>query len=167
MKDQVAIAKIMTAHGVRGLVKLRCFLEDPKEIAQYNPLTDDKGRSFTITLKNSLKTDWVAEVNGITDRNDAEKLRNVTLYTARENLPDADDDEFYHIDLIGMMAQTESGDVIGMVIAVDNFGASDILEIKPAGAASFYVPFVEPYLVGVDAEAKIVTIKEYEGFQAL
>lgn len=164
MKDHIAIAKIMTAHGVRGLVKLRCFLEDPKEITQYNPLTDDKGRPYTVTLKNPIKSDWVASINDINDRNDAEKLRGITLFTARDNLPPPNEDEFYHIDLIGMNVTNEHQQNIGVVIAVDNFGAGDIIEVKPLGKSSFYLPFSEPYLVSVDTDNKTIHVKESEGF---
>lgn len=167
MKNSVPIAKILTAHGVRGLVKLRCFLENPEDITNYNPLHDDKGKSYVIALKNPIKNDWVAEIRGITDRNEAEKLRGITLNIPRDDLPAPKGEEVYHIDLIGMAAQDENNQDIGLVIAIDNFGAGDIIEIKPMGAASFYVPFSKPYLVNVDHDRKVISFTGIDGFKNL
>lgn len=160
----ICIAEIMTAHGVRGLVKLRCHLEDPQDLKDYLPLFDDKGRTYTVVLKNPVKRDWIAEINGISDRNDAEKLRGLKLYVPREALPDTGDDEFYYEDLIGCAALSTDGADMGSVIAVENFGAGDLLEIKPPGGASYYLPISDPYVQDIDLEARRIVIEPAEEF---
>lgn len=87
----------------------------------------------------------------------AEKLRGTQLYIDRDALPDAEDGEYYIEDLKGMKVVDESGKDIGTVIGVENFGASDLIDIKPATGASFYLPFDET--VTVNFEKNTVTIQ--------
>jgi 16S rRNA processing protein RimM len=166
-KNKVCIAKILTAHGVRGLVKLRCFLEDPASLSDYNPLETQDGRKFSIALKNPIKEDWVASISGITDRNDAEKLRHLELFIDRDRLPETDEDEFYIDDLIGCTAIDKDGAKIGDVVGLENYGAGDLLEIRPAtGGKSYYLPMAEPYVGEIDLDNKTVTIEPAEEFMA-
>ena len=160
---KVCIAKILTAHGVRGLVKIDCYLEDPQELANYNPLSDSAGNEYTITLKNPIKGKWLAEIKGVADRTDAEKYRNIELFTARDQLPDADDG-YYHEDLIDLEVRKTDGTRIGTIIGIDNFGASDVIEVKPETGKTFYLPFTEPYLVDVNMEENFITVEGAEGF---
>ncbi|PZP57154.1 MAG: 16S rRNA processing protein RimM [Micavibrio aeruginosavorus] len=159
--SKVCIAKIRTAHGVRGLVKVDCFLEDPSELASYNPLMTADDKPVTLILKNSAKGQFIAEIKGITDRNDAEKFRNIELFIDRDRLPETED-EFYHQDLIDLPVQNKDGIAIGKVLAVENFGASDLLHIQRIEGKSFYLPFMEPY-VGEITE-QFVTVDQIEEF---
>ena len=79
----------------------------------------------------------VARLNGVGDRNAAERLTNMRLYVPRERLPPADDDEFYHADLVGLAARdARTARAFGTVMAVHNFGAGDLLEIEPAAGGN-------------------------------
>jgi len=161
--SKVCIAKILTAHGVRGLVKIDCYLEDADELGNYNPLIAADGKEYTLTLKNSIKGKWLAEIKGVNDRTEAEKYRNIELFTSRDNLPDAEEG-IYHEDLIGMNVEDKNGASIGTIISVDNFGASDLIEVKPASGKNFYLPFTEPYLVETDLDNKRVIVDQAEEF---
>lgn len=164
---KILVAKILTAHGVKGFVKLRCFLEDPRNIADYNSITDDSGRAYKITLKNPIKGDWVAAIEGVADRTAAEKLRGRELFITRDQLPDLEDGELYLDDLIGLHAHNSTGEIVGKVIAIQNFGASDLLEIMPLqGGKSFYVPMAEPYFGAIDFQQGTVDIADYEAFMS-
>ncbi len=164
-EKQICIAEIMTAHGVRGLVKLRCHLENAQDLAGYNPLRDEAGKEYEVTLKNALKNDWVAEIKGITDRNVAEKMRGLKLFIDRNEMPEVDDGEFYYEDLIGCKAISAQGLVMGSVISVDNFGAGDLLEIRPVmSGSSYYLPMAEPYVQAIDTVARTIIIEPAEEF---
>ena len=166
-EKKIIIAKILTAHGVRGFVKLRVFLEDPSDISGYNPIKDAKGKSYQIKLKNSVKGDWVAEISGITDRNEAEKLRGLELFIDRNQLPELEDGEIYIEDLIGCSAIDKDGKKLGDVIDFQNFGAGDLIEIKPAsGGKTYYLPMVEPYVGDIDTEKRTIIIDPAEEFMA-
>ncbi len=168
MTKRVCLGEISTAHGVRGLVRVRVYGDDPQAFTAYGPLfTSETGeKTLTIRMKNAANKFWIAEVEGVADRNAAELLRGTKLWIERDKLPDTkDDDEFYYKDLVGMNVHTtEDGDV-GTVVAVENFGASDLLEVKPATGATFYVPFADEYIVEVNMKTNIITAIIPEGLR--
>src|SRR6202142_1540031 len=138
----ICIARIGAAHGVRGAVKLWTFTEDPLAVLRYGALaTKDGARQFEVTHAREAKGHLVATLNGIATREDAERLNGVELYIAREKLPAAAEDEYYHADLIGLSAVTTANELLGRVIAIHNFGAGDILEIAPPQGATMLLPF--------------------------
>jgi 16S rRNA processing protein RimM len=163
---RIHVGEIATVHGVRGLVKVRAFGDDIRTLQDFGPLyTSETGaEKHTLTLKHQAGGAWIASVDDITDRNVAEKLRGTQLWLDRDALPELDDDEgFYHTDLIDMRVIGIDGKDWGLVIAVENFGASDLLEIKPAGQPSFYIPFVDMYVPDVNMETGVITIDMPEG----
>ncbi len=159
MTARVCIAQIGAAHGVRGEVRLKAFTEDPLSVTRYGALeTEDGIRQVVIEAARPAKDMLVARLKGVTDRNAAEALKNVRLYVAREKLPKPDADEFYYTDLIGLTAQKQSGETVGTVKAIHNFGAGDLIEIEPqGGGATVMWPFDETTVPLVDvAGGKIV-----------
>lgn len=163
---RICIGEIATAHGVRGLVKIRYFGDDPQALEEYGPLfTSETGdASVTLRLKHQAGGAIIAEVAGITDRNGAEKLRGTPLWTERQALPElTEEGVYYHADLIGLEARSADGTVVGSVVAVENFGASDLLEIKPPEGKKFFLPFVDDYVGIVDLDAGTVIVEIPEG----
>ncbi len=159
-RDKVCVARIGAAHGVRGEVKLWSFTENPAAVADYGPLeTQDGSRRFEIEALRPAKDHFVARIVGIADRDAAEKLRNVDLYIPRSRLPEIDEaDTFYHADLIGLKAVTKNGDEVGTVSAVHNFGASDVIEIKPSAGEPLLMPFTEATVPEIDLGARRIVI---------
>ena len=154
------MAEIVGVHGIKGWVKLKVFSEDPEALVDFAPLCDSSGKQeFTLLSVQQHGNIWLAEVEGIRDRTAAEKLRGTQLCVPREALPQIkDDNTFYHADLIGMGALFPDGKPMGKVISVANFGAGDLLEVKPQKGASFYVPFTGKIVTKVDVAKKQVTI---------
>ncbi len=154
------MAEIVGAHGIRGLVKLKIFSDDPEAIVDYAPLCDAaQKRTFEINELTLHGNIWLAELDGVTDRTMAEKLRGTKLYASRDQLPDIkSDNTYYHADLIGLAAEYPDGRPLGKIISIANFGAGDLLEIKPLKGSSFYVPFTHAVVPKVDIAAKKVTV---------
>ena len=101
----------------------------------------------------------MARIAGIADRDAAEKLRNVDLYIPRARLPKIDEaDTFYHADLIGLKAVTQNGDEVGTVSAIHNFGASDVIEIKPPAGDSLLMPFTDATVPEIDLGARRIVV---------
>ena len=148
-------------HGVRGEVRLKSFTGDPMAIADYPRLTDESGaRAFRILAARPVKDDMlVVRIEGVSDRSAAEKLTNVSLSLAREDLPPADEEEFYHADLIGLRAETRDGSVLGTVAAVQNFGAGDILDVRPEIGESLLLPFTKKVVPVVDVAGGCVIVE--------
>ena len=133
-------------HGVRGELRLQSFTGDPLAIADYGPLTDKSGKkTFTLlNLRPQGKDMLVVRLKDVDDRDGAQALNGVELYLAREKLPAPDPEEFYLADLEGLRAETATGEPIGRVVALRNFGAGDILEIAPAsGGDTLMYPFTK------------------------
>jgi 16S rRNA processing protein RimM len=164
---QVCVARIGAAHGVRGAVKLWTFTEDPFAVTRYGPLsTKDGARAFEVAHARESKGHLVATFNGVTTRNQAERLNGLELYVARDKLPATDDDEYYHADLIGLAAVTATDEHLGKVIAIHNFGAGDIIEIAPPKGATMLLPFSNAVVPTVDIAGGRVVIElpeEIEG----
>ena len=160
----IVIGKILSAHGVRGLVKFRSYMDDIDNLADYNPVRCADGREITLTIKHSSGGEYVAEIKNITDRTIAESFRNQEILITRDQLPDADDGEYYIEDLIDLSVVTKDNQTIGTVIDVANFGASDLLCIKHKNGKQFYCPLVPPYMLDVNFETQTITIDEFEEF---
>jgi len=160
--DKVLLGRITGAHGLRGEVKIATFTGDPEDIAAYGPLTSADGRhNFRISAIRSVKGGSIITVlPGVVDRDAAEKLRGTELYVPREALPPPDDEnEFYHSDLIGLKAVSPDGVTIGNIIAVHNFGAGDLLEVRFEGERQAQlIPFENTHVPSVDLGGGTVTV---------
>jgi len=156
----ICVARIGAAHGVRGAVKLWTFTEDPLAVKAYGPLvTKDGARQFEVTSAREAKGHLVATLKGIATREEAERLNGIELYVAREKLPDTDEDEYYHADLIGLAAVNAAGDPLGRVIAIHNFGAGDIIEIAPPQGSTLLLPFTDAVVPSVDLDGGRLVIE--------
>lgn len=161
MANRICVARIGAAHGVRGEVKLWSFTEDPAAVAHYGPLeTQDGTRCFEIEALRAAKDHFVARLAGVSDRDAAEKLRNIELYIPRARLPKIEEtDTFYHADLVGLDAITPDGARVGTVHALHNFGAGDIIEIAPAeGGDPLMLPFNETTVPKIDVAARQIVV---------
>jgi 16S rRNA processing protein RimM len=151
---RVMVGEIGRPHGVRGLVRLRAFTEDPAAIAAYSPLTDESGaRSFALTLKGGD----IAAVEGVADRDAAQRLTGTKLFVERDRLPAPAEEEFYLTDLIGLAAVTESGESLGRVRAVEDHGAGPFLIVDGAGR-EYLLPFTKAVVPVVDVAGGSVTV---------
>jgi len=147
----VCLAEIGAPHGVRGLVHLRCHTATPEAVAAYGPLVDEDGRTYRIALKGLHKGGVLAAIAGIGDRDAAAALRGRRLHVRRSALPEPDDEEFYHADLIGLRVEGADGEALGEVRAVHNFGAGDVLEVAfDEGGQTQLVPFSREAVPTVD-----------------
>jgi 16S rRNA processing protein RimM len=156
----VCVARIGAAHGVRGAVRLWTFTEDPLAVKDYGPLmTKDGTRQFEVTHAREAKDHLVVTLKGVASRDDAERLNGLELYIPRDRLPETDDGEYYHTDLIGLAAVTTSEQPLGKVIAIHNFGAGDIIEIAPPQGATMLLPFTNAVVPSVDLAGGRVVIE--------
>lgn len=159
------MAEIVGVHGIRGVVKMKVFADDPLSLAGGPPLCDSAGKILCeIEQLTQHGTIWLATLKGLADRTAAEKLRGTKLYVSRDSLAEIKtENTYYHADLIGMEARYESGDLLGHVIAVANFGAGDLLEVKPPKGNSFYLPFTQRSVPHVDVAKKVMTVDPPDG----
>jgi len=164
-KELVLVGKFGAAHGIKGEVRLQSFTGDPAAIGRYKPLSDAAGRPFTLTSLRHVKGDlFVARVEGIKDRTAAEALVNRELFVPRAALPPPDEDEFYLTDLIGLDARVASGERLGTVLNILNFGGGDILEIVPEGGGeTLLLPFTKEVVPEINlARREVIVVPPVE-----
>ncbi len=156
--ELVCLGAVATAHGVRGLVKLKSFTEQPEDMAAYGPLTDAAGvRVFRLALKGKAGGLLLAAIEGVTTREQAEALRGQQLFAPRSALPPPDEG-FYWSDLEGLAAVEASGETLGRVEAVLDYGAGPVLQIRLQGGGELLLPFAAQFVPAVDIAGGRLTI---------
>jgi 16S rRNA processing protein RimM len=152
---RILLGRIAGAHGLKGEVLIQSFAAVPESLAAYGPLSDAAGgQHFTILHAKPTPRGVVARLAGIADRAAAEGLKGMELYVARERLPPPAEDEFYHADLIGLLAVDAEGRAFGRIAAIHNFGAGDLIEIALAGSGKTeLLPFTEATVPSLDLAA--------------
>ena len=146
--------------SVKGEVKLKSFTDRAEDCVKYGPLYDQTGRLvLTPKTHRMMKKAVAVKADEIKTREAAEALKSTRLYVRRSALPEPDEDEFYFTDLVGLDVKTTDGKRMGKVIAVHEFGAGDMLEIKPKDTASFYHPFTKLAVPKVDISAGRIIIE--------
>ncbi len=158
--DRILLGRIAGAHGIRGEVLIKTFTAAPENVGAYGPLSDESGtRTFKLKSARATPKGVVARLQGVDDRNGAEALKGIALYIERDRLPAAAEGEFYHADLIGLAAVDGDGKPIGEIVAVQNYGAGDLLEIRLAGSSKTeLVPFTDAAVPEVDIAARRVVV---------
>jgi 16S rRNA processing protein RimM len=125
---------------------------------------EDGTATFEIESLRPAKNHWVAQLRGVHDRNAAERLANTKLFVPRDRLPTVETDEFYHADLIGLAAVTTDGRTVGSVVAIHDFGAGDILELRQEGKReTLMLPFTSATVPVVDIAGGRIVIDPPEG----
>lgn len=149
---RICVGVVTGVHGLKGLVKIKPFTDMPEAVAAYGAVeTEDGSRRLELEVANRAGKGQIAvRVAGITDRDAAEALKGLRLYVPRARLPAPEPDEFYYADLIGLAVQRASGDAVGTVRAVFDFGAGDVLEIVDDAGTLIMVPFTRDAVPEID-----------------
>jgi 16S rRNA processing protein RimM len=125
--NTVTLAAVSGAHGVTGEVRLKLFTDSVDSLKRHKSFNDG---ALTVKSLRPTKDGAIARFAEIIDRNAAEKLRSTTLTVPREALPELGEGEYYYSDLLGLPCISTDGTDLGKCVAVENFGASDVLEIE-------------------------------------
>ena len=158
---RICVGAVAGAHGVKGDVRIKTFTENPMDIAAYGALLDEAGQN-TFEILNTYPDKMGARVRfrNVTSRSQAEALRGTRLYVERDHLPELDEEDFYHTDLIGLTAVTVQGEKLGMVKAVHNFGSADLLEIEGQ-----FIPFTKINVPEIDFKLGKLTVIPPQDFE--
>jgi len=156
----IQLAVIGAAHGIKGEVRVKTFTGDPLAIGEYGPLQAGDGRPFVVAHVRPAKEVVIVRFKGVESRNEAEALNGTTLYVGRDRLPDdLEEDEFYHVDLVGLRVETETGEPVGTIAAVLDFGAGEMLEVKARGEKPVLIPFTRAAVPVVDISQRFVRVE--------
>jgi 16S rRNA processing protein RimM len=156
--DMVLLGEIVRPHGVKGEVKLRSFTADPCAIGAYGELVTERGERVTLKNVRAAHDHVIARIAGVDDRDAAERLKGRKLQVARDALPETgEDDEIYAADLVGLAAIAQDGRTLGEIVAVQDFGAGDLLELAvPGTKRTVLLPFTDDVVVEIAEDRVIV-----------
>ena len=140
-EDHVVLGAFASPHGVRGLIKVKAFTEDPQDIAAYGPVLIENGAVVTLTARGVNKGLVLTSVDGVDGRDGAEALKGKTFSVHRDKLPQPNQDEIYQADLIGAVVIDPNLGEIGKVISIFDFGAGEMLDVKRPKGKSVLLPF--------------------------
>ena len=168
-KGRVLLGVVAAPHGVRGLVRIRSYTEDPMAIASYGARSDETGRKqYRVEALSTVKDAVLARIEGVADRTAAEGLRGLRLYVERELLPATDEREWYEADLRGLAAVGRDGRDWGKVIAFHDFGGGRTMEVSGGAVSrhSVMLPFTKEAVPEIDVEGGKVVIDPPAGLLA-
>ena len=137
---RIALAAVAGAHGVKGEVRLKLFSDNAERLAAHKILYVGETARRLLTIRDGGKT-AVARFEGINDRSAAEALRGSLVEVDRSALPPLEEGEYYHADLIGLPCVERDGQAVGRVLAVENYGAGDLLDVERQGGGRSLIPF--------------------------
>jgi 16S rRNA processing protein RimM len=149
------LAAVAGAHGVTGEVRLKLFGEGVEALSRYTAFNE--GALTPTSLRDDGKGGAIARFAEVSNRSAAEALRGTQLTVPRSAMPELAEGEYYHADLIGLSVESDAGDAIGRVVAVENFGAGDIIEIERPNGKRFMVPMSTEAVPNWDAERLVVS----------
>lgn len=162
-KDRlIPMGVLKGAHGVRGEVRVKSFTADPDILFSYGPLMDEAGKVLLTPVSVRPGSDHhIVRPKESLQKEEWDALRGCLVHVSRDQLPEADEDEFYFEDLVGLPVYTVGDAPEGRVRAVQNFGAGDLLEIEITGLPNtVYVPFTRADVPVIDMASRRVVIPE-------
>lgn len=159
MSRDILLGVVVGPQGLHGEVKVKTFTARPESLGAYGPLRTKDGRRLNVVDARATRADIaLVRFKGIKDRSAAEKLKGIELFVPREALPQPDEDEFYHADLLGLTAQDAEGRVLGKVSGVHNFGAGDIIVIVRPGGDEMFLPFTREIVPDIDVKSGRIVV---------
>ena len=151
---EIALAAVAGAHGIGGEVRLKLFAESLESLKRHEKVLVG-GRELTLSAVKGGAGAPIARFAEVQDRNGAEALRGQLLTVPRSALPPLAEGEYYHADLVGLACFDAGGAPLGQVVAVENFGAGDIVEIEKPDGKRTMVPF-RPGIADLEGDRVIV-----------
>jgi 16S rRNA processing protein RimM len=163
---RVCLGVIVGVKGLRGEVRIKSFTEDPAAVGAYGPVTTTDGRTFQVAVvgrkARAAGGVVIARLSGVADRTQAEALKGLELFVARSAMPAPGAGTFYHADLIGAEVRLTTGEVLGKVTGLHNFGGGDMMEVGE-GRDSSLIPLTSEVIADLDVAAGRVSVHPLPG----
>jgi 16S rRNA processing protein RimM len=159
------MGRVLGPFGIQGWIKLRTFTETPDSLAGHRTWwlhRLDGWQAATLEEFKVRPAAVSAKLQGVDDRSAAELLQGCDVAVTREVLGSAAEGEYYWVDLVGLAVVNLQGESLGQVEELLRTGGSDVLVIR--GERERLIPFVADYVVGVDREAKRITVDWEAGY---
>lgn len=158
-QNNVLVGIVTGAHGLKGEVQVKTFTAEPLNVAKFGQLRLEDNQILSVVhARQARKTDIIVRFGQVVDRNGAELLRGQQLFVTKDQLPDQHDDEYLHIDLIGLKVFNDSGQEIGVLRSIQNYGAGDILDISTHDGPDMMAPFSQDAVKDIDVVGQKIIV---------
>ena len=147
----------MGFHGLKGYVKVKSFLENPKDLFNFDKYFINKVTFSSLQLKFNKKFIFICELSGINSLEEAKNFVKADIFICRSSLPETDEDEIYLNDLISFNVELESGLCLGELVKFYDFGAGSIIGVKQ-GHTEKMLPFSDNFIINIDQDLKLITL---------
>ena len=160
--EKILIGKIVSAVGLKGEVKVYNYSDRP-DIYEDTASIYVGDVLMPVRSVRTQKNMVILGLEGINDRNAAEKARGSELFVTEDDLPELPEGEYYVRDLIGMEAVLEDGAHLGEVTDVIQNTAQDIFEVETDDGRKVLIPKVPEFVLDIDPDSRRVTLHLIEG----
>ena len=147
----------MGLHGLKGYIKVKSFLENPKDLFNFDKYFINKVSFSSLQLKFNKKSIFICELSGINSMEEAKNFVKADIFICRSSLPEIDEDEIYLNDLISFNVKLESGLCLGELVKFYDFGGGPIIGVKH-GDKEKMLPFSENFIINIDRDLRLITL---------
>ena len=167
MAEPILLATVIGPHGLKGEARVKLFTHIARSLAAYGPLRTREGRALVVRDARDAKAgEAIVTFEGIDDRSGIDALKGHDLLVSRDALPEPATNEYYHVDLIGLRAEDNEGRNLGLVQAIHNFGAGDVVEIARPDGDTVLLAFTKENVPSIDPKAGRIVVAVPEEIEA-
>ena len=156
-KNFILAGSILGLHGLKGYIKVKSFLENPKDLFNYDRYFINKISFSSLLLKFNKKSVFICELVGVNSIEEAKKFVNKDIFIYKTSLPKTDKDDIYLNDLISFNVELESGLYLGELVKFYDFGAGTIIGVKH-GHTEEMLPFSDNFIINIDQDLRVITL---------
>ena len=156
-KKFILAGSILGLHGLKGYIKVKSFLENPKDLFNFDKYFINKVSFSSLQLKFNKKSIFICELSGINSMEEAKNFVKADIFICRSSLPETDEDEIYLNDLISFNVELESGLCLGELVKFYDFGGGPIIGVKD-GNEEKMLPFSKNFIINIDRDLRLITI---------
>ena len=159
-KNFILAGSILGLHGLKGYIKVKSFLENPKDLFNFDKYMINKISFSSLILKFNKKSVFICELVGINSMEEAKNFVKSDIFIFRSSLPETDKDEIYLNDLISYNVELESGLCLGKLVKFYDFGGGPIIGVK-LGDEEKMLPFSKNFIINIDQDLRLITLSSY------
>ena len=156
-KNFILAGSILGLHGLKGYIKVKSFLENPKDIFNFDKYFINKINFSSLILKFNKKSIFICELVGINSLEKAKNFVKADIFICRSSLPETDGDEIYLNDLKSFNVELESGLCLGELVKFYDFGGGPIIGVKH-GDEEKMLPFSKNFIINIDRDLRLITL---------
>ena len=156
-KNFILAGSILGLHGLKGYIKVKSFLENPKDLFNFDKYLINNISFSSLILKFNKKSVFICELAGIDSMEEAKNFVKSDIFICRSSLPETDKDEIYLNDLISFTVELESGLCLGKLVKFYDFGGGPIIGVKH-GDEEKMLPFSKNFIINIDQDLRLITI---------